>query len=468
MRVNFNTPISYKETVQAGKKTPNFSFAETYFKWSGHYYVTVKKIDGKQVVRLSPETYKLTTCQKIVRLLSYLTLIIPIIMIFARTISRASQKLEVEGSHGSGVIGRVKGKPNAHGEVSKFDEVTKGFQSGALRLKPKDLPIPIPKQDTEIGDLSAYAFSLGLQDDEEVMEGIENVTAIATGMRDETGQMINLYARAVIECFNDTDIQEDLKREVFINIGRGCGKGTCHPGILTKLQKEYGRLLGAGEHDVKEIVLREVADLKLETLNVIAREFYIEYLQNEYPGYGDKQIIEQMDKGSLQPHIIAAAQVRWERDWGLDGVAGRRDDNLPCGERFVGKQRFPQRFLECFTPESVVQHVLGKLNANKDKHGLALHIAEYNDFIKKNLLEEGYRKPDSIEALKKGPLSQYVGQLIKESPKLANDLNQLYEEALAEHIKTLYIDYNEDLCAPAFLTQAGIEYILSHIGILQK
>jgi len=460
MKIGFNNPVCCKEVSNPIKECPKFNFVDDYFKWSGSYYVlepnqpsSKSSLRSKQIVKLSPHQYRQNTLRKVLKIMTYLSVIIPIIMLFAKIISRVYAKNELVNAPSKG--GKGDNPKGINGEKSvndliKFNQVKKELNFEGLKFKPTNPPVPTPKLDTEIADLTVLAQSVGLSN--EGIVGIQNLCDVATGA-DETSRHIAIYLKAIIEIFNKNDVQVNLKKEVMTNLGRDCGVGVCNPGRLTKIQKEYGRLFGVDSDSVNEIILYQISDLKFDILNQVAHDARLRISE------------------CMHPHFISAAQVIWDDRFGLDGAAGARDRSHVSEIRNV-TEGAADIFLEFYTPQTLVESVLGKLNANTDDSGAAMHIEKYNDFIKTSLLADGFEKPDTLDGLHPD-LKKYENGVIEDLPAVyKNNLDEIYKGVLDEYIKEHYIQYADvnDIGddSPAFLKQEGLEFILVSLGILME
>lgn len=106
--INFNIPLRYLPQDSNEIKPPCshklLEFIDDYFSWTSHYYKPVSSDSGlknRRIIELSPKEYKQSGLMKFIKIMTYLTGIIPIIMIFAKLIYRGTIHLELENKKNS-------------------------------------------------------------------------------------------------------------------------------------------------------------------------------------------------------------------------------------------------------------------------------------------------------------------------------------------------------------------------------
>ncbi len=152
-RIPFNTPIriTIPVTEQKAKKSKFFTnalnFVDSYFSWTKECYVYSgkKSLSGRRIVNVSTKEIISDSQTKAIKILSYATLIIPIIMIFSKIIYRRMMNFATPW-------------------MDKYGHLNCTINPNTLNLKPSAIPIPNPPEDIYLSGLLGYAESLEISE----------------------------------------------------------------------------------------------------------------------------------------------------------------------------------------------------------------------------------------------------------------------------------------------------------------
>lgn len=468
-KICFNIPIRHlPEEEEAKSDHPSnnkiLEFIDDYFCWTPDYYRPAPSSDGlkkHRVVELSPKQYKQSAFRAFVKVATYLLVIVPIIIVFAKLIYRGTMQFRLNAPQNfpDGLRKKPLKTPPPSQLLKNDINIFKTYVNelpGCTERLIQNIDHLLKNANMSIGDIRKL-----LEDDEQ----IETETRRIWNNR----QTIKLYLRGIIDLFENSNIGPDLKNDIVLNISRDCGSDSCDPGTITKLQKEFNRLYWAIKGNsgtnstynfVEQQVLSELKDLKIEILNNMAREARVGLM--------------------WEPHYVACAQVQLEDELGLDAEEGRQDEhhNSDTVTQHFNTKEKKRLIIECFkmlcTPELITETLIGKLNAAKDIYKTTLHLNTYIEFIKHELEKKGYNCPSSVEKLQKGPLASYLPQAMKNLKELAeidpnidqNDVKEIYSAAFECLLNDRFFVYDEDMCMQTELKPEGMKFILKATGIL--
>ena len=209
-----------------------------------------------------------------------------------------------------------------------------------------------------------------------IRETLEGARQLASG----TAEMLHKYLTMMVVPIEGLHLTGEQCRAALISIGATAT--ACMPGRFTKVQQEFKYMVSPEARDqVKSLLLEKIELFKDGLLAEIFRDA----------------------SDCMHVHCVAAAQVTWGAELGLDAAAGGRDTNLRYGMDYVNEAK--KRQFKDLCQQNLATHLFDELSeAHDEDTGGLLHAELYRERLVRILQAKGYLLQE-IEGQDEHPIS---------------------------------------------------------------